>query len=97
MILHDDALKSLLTEIGEDNLNKLFTKKILSAKDLYGGKMSIPEFIDKASGMISAPGLVPYFTKLAVRLKKIDVLYKTIPEKYDETAIAEWINKYDSF
>ena len=97
MILHDDALKSLLTEIGEENLNKLFTKKILSAKDLYGGKMSIPEFIDKASGMISAPGLVPYFTKLAVRLKKIDVLYKTIPEKYDEAAAAEWINKYDSF
>ncbi|MBQ7596282.1 MAG: hypothetical protein IJU45_06430, partial [Clostridia bacterium] len=96
-ILHDDAQKSFLGDMGADNLNKLFSKRIVSSKDFHGGKMNIPELIEKASGMISTPAIVPYFTTLSLRLKKIDKLYETLPAEYDEKAVADWIEKYDSF
>lgn len=97
MTLHDDTLKCLLSEIGEKNLNTMFTKKILSSKDIYGGRQSMANLIDKAAGVLSAPELVPHLTKLAVRFKKIDGLYDTLPEEYDEKAVSEWITRYDAF
>ena len=96
-ILHDDALKSFLGDMGAENLNTMFSKRIITGKDFYGGKMNMSEFIDKATGMISTPSVVPYFTTLGLRLKKIDKLYKSLPKEYDEQAVADWTAKYDLF
>lgn len=94
--LSDDAIKLFMLGAGEEKLNAVFDKKIVTAKEFYVGKQTVKDILQKAGGIISTPSLIPSLFTLISRKMKITSVLKSLPEKYDESAVSFWADAYEA-
>ncbi|MBR2731525.1 MAG: NAD(P)/FAD-dependent oxidoreductase [Clostridia bacterium] len=95
--LSDDASKSFLLEAGERRLNLLFEKRVLTEKELCGGKQSAADLLHKATGFLSSPSLAPLLVNMLRRQRLTETLAKTLPAQFDPVQFAKWRTLYESF
>ena len=94
--LSDDAIKLFMLGAGEEKLNAVFDKKIVTAKEFYVGKQTAKDILQKVGGVLSTPSLIPDLITLVSRKMKISSVLKSLPEKYDESAVSFWADAYEA-
>ena len=75
----------------------MFEKKIMTIKELGGGKQSASDIWHKAVGTMTTPALIPHFARMILRGKRRKYLIETLPQQYDAHAIAQWERAYTQF
>lgn len=95
--LRDEATRLLMMEAGVKRLDTMFDKRIITGKEMYGGRYTFKDIALKAAGIISSPSVIPLLCRIWIRNMKIPGLYKTLPREYDEKALRKWENKYNRF
>lgn len=96
-ILRQETLKDVMLHMGEHNIDAMFEKKIITIKELEGGKQSASDIRHKAVGTLTSPALIPHFARMILRGKRRKTLIETLPQQYDAHAIAQWEHAYTQF
>ncbi len=96
--LFSDALKHTLSTISADDMDYLFQKRILTAKELsmsFDSGYKVGELVSKVFWMVARPKLLIKFLQAGKRIVSINSITELMPEKYDKTAVDAWIKKYE--
>ncbi len=97
-ILRDETTRLLMLSMTAGQLNKMFTKKVITAKELCGDKEPQPHDLrSKICGVATTPGVIPKLLQYAFRFKRIKTLCAQFPHDYDEEKIRRWAKKYNRF
>ena len=96
-ILHDETLKNVLLQMGEKKFNAMVEKKVITTKELNGGKQSAADLWHKAFGVLTTPSVIPVFARMLLRNKKEVDLVRSLPEEYDAQRVADWKREYNLF
>ena len=96
-ILRQEILKTAMMDMGEKNINVMFEKRILTQKELHGGKQSMQDIRNKVLGILYAPGLIPVFLQMMRRRQLAEKLLQTLPSAYDAPCIERWERAYERF
>ncbi|HBL40733.1 MAG TPA: hypothetical protein DDY98_03855 [Ruminococcaceae bacterium] len=97
-ILKDETTRLLMLSMTAEQLNAMFTKKVITAKELCNDKEPQPhDMRNKFFGVLTTPGVIPSLLKYAVRFKRIDALRAQFPHEYNEEKIRLWAKKYNRF
>ena len=97
MILRDDATRLLMQSMSVKQLNDMFLKKVITAKELCGAKEPPHDKRNKALGVMTTPGVVPGLLRYTTRLNRVDTVREQFPREYDEDQIRRWAAAYDRF
>lgn len=94
--LSDEYIKNAMVEMGPDNLDAMFTKKVMGKSELCGGsKLNAQNILQKAKGVITTPGVFPALIHAVEKIAKIKTITNTIPDEFDEEKIKAWEKKYN--
>lgn len=94
--LNDEYIKNAMVEMGADNLDLMFTKKVMGKNELCGGgKLNARSILQKAKGVITTPAVFPALIHAVKGIAGIKTLLNTIPEEFDEEKVKEWEMKYN--
>ena len=96
-VLHDITLKDVMMRMGEKNLDAMFEKKVITTKEMNGGKQTAADLWHKAAGVLTTPSVIPALLAMLRRSRNEPKLLKMLPEKYDEQRVAEWQRAYVRF
>ncbi len=97
MILRDDATRLLMQSMNYRQLNDMFLKKVITAKELCGDETPPHDRRNKALGVMTTPGVVPGLLHYTARLKRVDKLRERFPREYEEEKVRRWAKEYDRF
>lgn len=89
-------VKSFLSALTADDVDFLFEKRILTAKEIGGGgntKFKPADIVAKLS-ILARPKMVSGLLKAAKKVMLLDKIKNELPEKYEKTAVADWKKKY---
>lgn len=95
--LKESAIKGMMTDLGVEGLDIMFRKNVLGEKEMFGGKYDIKDLMEKVRGIGSSPAVLPALLKAGIKIAKIDKIKKELPEKYDSSKIAKWVEMYEKF
>ncbi len=95
-MLGDDIIKGMLSDISADDLDFLFEKKVLTAKEMFseGGKYSFKEILSKLN-VLKKTNLYKPLLRAVKRMAGIKKVTSKLPEKYNSVEVREWIKLYD--
>lgn len=96
-ILRDDATRMLMLSMTFDQLNAMFLKKVITAKELCGDETPPHDMRNKALGVLSTPGVVSGLLHYSARMNKVDKLCEQFPREYDEKKVRRWADAYARF
>ncbi len=96
-ILHSDMLKDVLMQMGEKNIDAMFEKKVITTKELNGGKQTAADLWHKATGVLTTPSSIPALWPMVRRSRAEPRLALTLPKTYDAQAVAAWQKAYAAF
>ena len=97
LILHSEMLKDVLMCMGEKNIDAMFEKKVITSKDLNGGKQTASDLFHKATGVLTTPSAIPALLPMVRRGRAEPRLRHTLPQEYDAARVAAWQKEYISF
>lgn len=93
-----DIIKNVLAEINADDMDYLFEKGILGAKEFADAgdvKYSAEELLSKAKAIIKRPNLLKPLSKAGKSILNLNKACKIMPEEYDRNKVSEWIKQYN--
>ncbi|MBR5618105.1 MAG: FAD-dependent monooxygenase [Clostridia bacterium] len=93
-ILHDDALKDVMMQMGEKNMDAMFEKKVITTKELNGGKQTASDMWHKAIGVLTTPSVAPALLRMVRRGRIEPRVIRSLPHEYDAARVAEWQRAY---
>lgn len=96
-ILHSDMLKDVLMQMGEKNIDAMFEKKVITTKELNGGKQTAADLWHKATGVLTTPSVIPALLPMVRRGRAEPKLLHMLPQAYDASAVAAWQKAYIQF
>lgn len=96
-ILRDETLKNTLMQMGQKNIDAMFEKKVITQKEMYGGKQNAADYWHKAIGVLTTPSVIPVLVGMSRRLRGEAKLRLALPQKYDDARVAEWQRRYTQF
>ena len=96
-ILKDDLIKGMLGMLTADDMDYLFEKRVLTAKEMLGAKTKIDAsyLLGKAS-LFGRPSLLPAVLKTAQRLAKKSAVCAAMPRDCDPAAVRAWAERYEA-
>ena len=96
-ILHDDMLKEVMLSMGEKNLNAMFEKRVITTKEMNGGKQTAADLWHKATGVLTTPSVIPALWPMVRRGRAEQRLRQSLPHEYNAARVAEWQKAYVSY
>lgn len=96
-ILHDDMLKEVMLSMGEKNLNAMFEKRVITTKELNGGKQTAADLWHKATGVLTTPSVIPALWPMLRRGRNEPRLRQSLPHEFDASRVAEWQKNYINY
>ncbi len=96
-ILHDDMLKEAMMSMGEKNINAMFEKKVITTKEMNGGKQSKSDLWHKAIGVLTTPSVIPALWPMLRRGRSEPRLKRDLPHEFDASRVAAWQKAYVNY
>lgn len=96
-ILHDDMLKDVIMQMGEKDLNKMFEKRVITSKELNGGKQTAADLWHKATGVLTTPSVIPALWPMVRRSRTEPRILQMLPHEYDAARVTAWQQAYTRF
>ena len=96
-ILRDETTRLLMLSMTFDQLNAMFLKKVITAKELCGDEAPPHDMRNKAMGVLSTPGVVSGLLHYSARMGRVEKLCEQFPREYDEKKVRRWANTYTRF
>lgn len=93
-----NIIKNILADINADDMDYLFEKGILGAKEFADAgetKYSAEELLSKAKAIIKRPGLLKPLSKAGLSIINLKKASKLMPEKYDKAKVSKWVEQYN--
>ena len=95
--LHDDMLKEVLMSMGEKHIDAMFEKRVITTKELNGGKQTASDLWHKATGVLTTPSVIPALCPMLRRGRAEPRLKRDLPHEFDAARVAEWQKAYAAF
>ena len=96
-ILRDEATRLLMMGLNYQQLNAMFLKKVITAKELCGDEPLPHDQRNKTLGVLSTPGVIAGLLRYTARTSRVDQLCALFPTAYDEAQVQRWAKAYDRF
>ena len=94
--LKDDILKSMLGTLTPADMDYLFERGVLTAKEMLGADAPVnAEYLLGKASLLGRPALTRAFLRAAGRLMRIKRVCALMPERYDREAIEIWAKQYE--
>lgn len=96
-VLRDDATRKLMLSMTFEQLNDMFLKKVITAKELCGDEAPPNDQRNKTLGILTTPGVVPALLQYTARDRRAKSLIERFPQEYDEKQVRRWADAYEKF
>lgn len=90
-------IKSLLAALTPDDMDYIFEKNILTAKEMYhraNAKYSAGELASKAAYLGAKPKIVKALAEMGLKMMSIDKVNSLMPEEYSDYDFHKWQKEY---
>ena len=94
--LQNYVLKCALSGFNAKQIDALMKDKVLTAKELAGGKYTKDDIIEKAKAFIKHPDIILPFAKAGLKIAGLAKIKASVPEKYDKKAVSDWCADYEA-
>lgn len=95
--LKDDLIKGMLGMLTAEDMDYLFEKRVLTAKEMLGAKTKTDlSFLLGKASLLGRPSLLPAVLKTAKRLAKKKGVCAAMPSAYDPAAVRAWAERYEA-
>lgn len=94
--LQNYVLKCALSRFNAKQIDALMQAKVLTAKELAGGKYTAKDLIEKGIAFVKHPDIIAPFAAAGIKIASLGKLKASIPEKYTEEAVRNWCAEYEA-
>ena len=95
--LKDDILKSMLGTMTPEDIDYLFERGVLTAKEMLGADTPVDiAYLRGKASLLGRPDLTAAFLRTAGRLARMRGVCAKMPERYDREAVAAWMQAYEA-
>lgn len=95
--LKDDLIKGMLQMLTPADMDYLFERRVLTAKEMLKDHAPVDfDYIKGKFAVLGRPALLRPLTKTAGRLAKKAAVCAAMPRDYDPAAVRAWVERYEA-